>query len=561
MNAALARHLPLLDQLKDYDATTARSDAAAGLTTAIMLVPQAMAYAMLAGLEPIVGLYASTVPLVVYGLMGTSRQLAVGPAAMVSLLVASGLSAVAGASVTEMLGLAALLAVMVGVMQWGMGIARLGFLAKFLSQPVIAGFASAAAIIIGTSQLTHVLGLQLPRGTHFLHTLVLAAKGLPDVNLATLGVAVVTMGLLVGLKRWAPKVPRFMLVVAGGAIAAKVLGLQALGVAIIGDVPGQLPALAVPPLDWSKLQALFPAAITIALVSFVESISVARSFARKNRYEIDPNQELKALGLANIAAGLVQAYPITGGLSRTAVNAQAGAKTGVAGLVTAAAIVITLLFLTPLFYYLPKAVLASIILTAVVGLFAVDEAKYLWKVSRPDLAAMAITFVATLVLGIQLGIVAGVGASLMWFIYKTSQPHVAVLGELPDSRVYRNVERYPEAQTRSGVVALRIDAPLYFANTGFLKDTLTDALSEDTRHLVIDFKGIGSVDAQALSTFEEIIEELERRNTVLWLAGVRGPVRDALTAAHLTERIGVGHMVERVFEAVDQTGQDLKAAS
>ncbi len=552
--SSLARRLPLLGQLKESSSADLRSDVLAGLTTAIMLIPQAMAYAMLAGLDPIIGLYASTIPLAIYALLGTSRQLAVGPVAMVSLLVASGVGAIAGDDLALFTALAALLALMVGLMQWGMGVARLGFLVKFLSHPVIAGFTSAAALIIGFSQLKHLMGVDIARSHHVHEILLAAVEQVGNVNPLTLGISVASIVLLMALKKFAPRFPRFLLVVVGGALAVWGFGLDAQGVAIVGEVPGGLPMPSVPTLELSQIQDLLPIAITIALVSFMESISVAKNFARQNRYDVDADQELKALGLANVGGAFLGGYPVTGGFSRTAVNAQAGAKTGLAGLVSAGVVVLTLLFLTPLFYYLPKGVLAAIIMTAVFGLVDFKEAKHLWAISKSDLALMGITFLATLTLGIEQGILLGVAASLVFFIWKTSRPHVAVLGRLPGSTVYRNVDRYDDAVTTPGVTALRVDAPLYFANTAFLKDTVMAAMERcesETCHLVVDCKGIGSVDAQALSTIEEIVDELQHKGVVLWLAGVRGPVRDALKSAHLVETIGRQHFVERVHEAVD----------
>ena len=541
--------LPIVAQLRAASSDDLRSDAFAGLTTAIMLIPQSMAYAMLAGLEPIIGLYASTIPVAIYALFGSSRQLAVGPVAMVSLLVAAGVGPLAGDDPAVYATLAAGLMLLVGLLQWGMGMARLGFLVKFLSHPVIAGFTSAAALIIGFSQLKHILGVSIPR-SHHVHTILLNAfQQLDSVHGATLTIALVSAALLIGLKRFAPRFPRFLLVVASGAIAVWGLGLD--GVAVVGDVPRGLPGVKLPALSMEEILGLLPIGITIALVSFMESISVAKNFARANRYEVDSNQELNALGLANVVGAFFQGYPVTGGFSRTAVNAQAGARTPLAGLLTAGVVVLTLLFLTPAFYHLPKAVLATIIMTAVFGLVNVSEAKHLWAVSRPDFALMALTFVATLSLGIEQGIGVGVAASLLWFVWRTSRPHVAILGRLPGTDIYRNVERYPEAARHEHLVALRIDAPLYFANTAFLRDTLREVTSADVQDVIIDCKGIGSVDAQALSTFEEILEDFERRGVTLWLAGVRGPVRDALDAAHLTDRIGKDHFVERVCEAVD----------
>jgi len=543
---------PLLQQLHGYDRGTVRSDLIAGLTTAIMLVPQGMAYAMLAGLDPIVGLYASTVPLFVYALLGTSRQLAVGPVAMDSLLVASAIGPLAAGDPALAISLAALLALMVGVLQLGMGFARMGFLVKFLSHPVIAGFTSAAALIIGLSQLGQILGIPIERSPYIHQVLLQASQHITETNLATLGIASASIGLLIGLKRYAPRVPRFLVVVVLGTLSVRLFGLDHAGVAIVGEVPGGLPFPTLDFIDPSRIGELIAIAITIALVGFMESIAAAKNFARVNHYEVDADQELIALGAANALGSAFGAYPVTGGFSRTAVNAQAGAKTGIASLFTAGTIVLTLLFLTPLFHDLPKAVLAAIIMTAVFGLIAFDEVGHLWKVSRPDLGSMAITFFATLSLGIQQGIVIGVLASVAWFVWKTSRPHVARLGRVPGTNLYRNLERYPEAAIPEGIDAIRIDAPLWFANTAFLKATVLDTVDENTRDLVIDCKAIGSVDAQALSTIEEIVHTLEERDIRIWLAGVRGPVRDALDAADLMERIGSEHVVERVHEAVDQ---------
>lgn len=556
MSTFLRRHLPILSQLQGYEGRQIKGDVLAGLTTAVMLIPQAMAYAMLAGLDPIIGLYASTLPLAIYSLLGTSRQLAVGPVAMVSLLVASGVGAVAGADQPgQWAALAALLMLMVGLMQWGMGLLRVGFLVKFLSHPVIAGFTSAAAIIIGMSQLGQVMGVKLAQ-SHYVHeTLIEAVRRLGEINPLTLGISVATMVVLTVLKRLSPAFPRFLLVVVLGTVAVWGLGLHEQGVAIVGAVPQGLPSPELPPLRWEAFTALLPSAVTIALVGFMESISVAKAFARQHGDEVDADQELKALGLANVAGAFFQAYPVTGGFSRTAVNAQAGARSGLAGLVTSAAVAITLLFLTPLFHFLPKGVLAAIILTAVIGLIEVKEARHLWHVSRPDLALMALTFVATLGLGIEQGILAGVAASVLWFVWSMSKPHVAVLGRLPGTEIYRNVHRYKEARCTPGVLALRIDAPLFFANTAFLKRTLIDLegqLDQPLRNLVIDAKVIASVDAQGVTVLGEMLDEYGRRGVQVWLSGVRGPVRDVLGHAGLLDRIGPEHVVERVYDAIRQ---------
>ena len=552
---SLARLIPLLDQLRGYDGATFRSDLAAGLTTAVMLVPQGMAYAMLAGLDPIVGLYASTLPLILYAVFGTSRQLAVGPVAMVSLLVASGVGALVGpGDPVAFAAMAALLALMVGLLQLGMGLVRLGFLVKFLSHPVIAGFTSAAAIVIGLSQLKHLMGVNLG-GAERPHEIVLEAlRRAGEANPVAVGISVASIALLALLKRVAPRFPRFLLVVAGGTLAAWGLGLEEHGLRIVGAVPSGLPRPSLPALSWEGLTGLLPVAVTIALVGFMESISVAKGFARQNGYEVDPDTELRALGLANLGGAFLSGYPVTGGFSRTAVNAQAGARTGVASIVTGLAVVLTLLFLTPLFHFLPNAVLAAIIASAVIGLVDLAEARHLWKVSRPDLAMMGLTFAATLAIGIEEGILVGVAASLLLFVWRMSKPHVAVLGRLPGTTVYRNVARHPDAATTPGVLAVRVDAPLFFANSLFLRTMLRDleeAMQQPLRQLVLDAKGIGSVDSSGEAVLAELVEDCQARGVSVWVAGLRGPVKDTLKASGLLAPIGEDHLVFRVHEAID----------
>ncbi|MFW6053397.1 MAG: SulP family inorganic anion transporter, partial [Persicimonas sp.] len=392
----ITQFIPALAWLKTYDGGDFRGDLVAGLTTAVMLIPQGMAYAMLAGLPPIVGLYASTVPLVVYAIFGTSRQLAVGPVAMVSLLTAAGVGTIATGGTEAYVMYAVLLALMVGAMQLGMGLVRMGMLTNFLSHPILAGFTSAAALIIALSQLKHLLGIDLERSNHIHEILIQASSQIGNTQIAALIIGAAGIALLMGLKRYRPKWPRALIVVVLGTLAVWGLGLHEQGVAIVGDVPAGLPSFTVPEFSWDAMSTLFPMALTIALVSFMESIAVAKKIAQKNRYEVDANQELIGLGSANIAGAFFGSYPVTGGFSRTAVNDQAGAKTGMAAIITAGVIALTLVLLTPLFYYLPQAILAAIIMTAVFGLVDFREAKHLWKVEKTELALMGITFVATL---------------------------------------------------------------------------------------------------------------------------------------------------------------------
>lgn len=547
------RYLPFLGWLPSYRRENLSGDLAAGLTTAVMLIPQGMAYAMLAGVPPIYGLYASVVPLVIYALLGTSRQLAVGPVAMVSLLTLQGVSTLAEPSSEAFVGYAIGLALVVGVMQVGMGLFRLGFLVNFLSHPVISGFTSAAALIIGTSQLKQVIGVDLPKSSNIFATFGEAFSRISEWHLLTVAIALGSIALIEGLKRWKKTFPRALAVVVLGTVAVWLFGLDAQGVKIVREVPAGFPAPTMPSLDLESLKALLPTATTIALVGFMESVSVAKAFARKNRYEVEPSQELVGLGAANVAGAFFGAIPVTGGFSRTAVNAEAGAKTPLASLITAVVIAITLLVLTPLFYYLPQAVLAAIILTAVAGLVDVHEVVHLWKVKRADLAILVTTFVATLALGIEEGILVGVGVSLVAFIVRTTRPHVAVLGRLPNSEEYRNLKNYPDAVPTPGVLALRIDAQFYFGNVTFLKDTLRSlelAMDEPLRAVVLDATSINQLDSSAESALAELFAAYRERGVRFVIAGVKGPVREVMERSGLWQKLGERGHALRVHDAM-----------
>ncbi len=534
--ALLDRIVPATSWLRAYERRNLRSDVSAGVTTAVMLIPQAMAYAMLAGLPPIVGLYASTIPLVLYALFGSSRELAVGPVAMDSLLVATTLAPIAVAGSSEYVGLAVLLALMVGVIAAGLGLARAGFLVNFLSRPVVSGFTSAAALIIGLSQLQHLLGVELPRSQNVFAILNAAARAIGVFQPHTLLIGLASIVALVGLKRFAPKVPRGLAVVTAATFGVWALGLDVRGVAVVGDVPAGLPVPSLPAVDVGMVVELAPAAFVIALVAFMEAVSVAKAYASQRGYEISANQELIGLGAANVGAALVGGYPVTGGFSRTAVNAQAGARTPLAGLVTSGVVVGTLLFLTPLFYFLPKAVLAAVIMTAVFGLIDLQQVRHLWRVDRADFMLLMFTFVATLALGIQAGIALGVGASLLWFVIQTTRPHAAVLGRLPGTSAYRNVARHRGAEQFDGVLILRIDASFYFGNVSFLKELVRDTLAETpapVHTVIVDASSINRLDSSANDALGTMVKSLRDGGVRMVLAGLKGPVSDAL------ERSGV----------------------
>ncbi len=551
----LKSYIPILNWLPSYKKAYFKGDLIAGLTVGVMLIPQGMAYAMLAGLPPIYGMYASIIPLILYAIFGTSRQLAVGPVAMVSLLVAAGVGAIAAQGTEQYIVLAILLALMVGLIQLLMGVFKLGFLVNFLSHPVISGFTSAAALIIGFSQLKHLLGFDIPRSNHIHEIIGNAITNISVTNIPTLLIGVFAIAMILIVKKIKFPVPGPLLAVVFGVLVVWGFGLYENGVKIVGDVPQGLPAFSFPGFDFENMKALLPIALTISFIGFMESIAVAKAIQKKhNNYKVEPNQELIGLGIANIGGALFQAFPTTGGFSRTAVNDQNGAKTGLASIISAALIVLTLLFLTPLFYYLPKAILASVIMVAVVGLIDIREAKYLWKSDRSDFWMLAATFIGTLVLGIEEGILIGVVLSMGVLIYRTTTPHIAILGKIPGKPDYRNIKRFDDLEQREEVLIVRFDARLYFANVNFFKDSIereTQKRGDVLKLVVLDADSINHIDSSGLHGLQELIASLKSQNIQFYIAGLKGPVRDIIYRSGLSSAIGEDRIFFRIQHAID----------
>ena len=523
--------LPSYPWLKTYSKPDFFKDLSAGLIVAVMLVPQGMAYAMLAGLPPVIGLYASTIPILIYALLGSSRQLAVGPVAIVSLMTLTGVSVLAEPGSSEFIILAAVLALMVGVMQLLLGVLRVGFVVNFLSHAVISGFTSAAAIIIGLSQLKHLLGVNTPRTHNVFELLWETGKQLGEVNPITLLIGVGSIIALLLLKRLGRYFPAPLVVVVASTAVVYFLNLPERGVNIVGDVPPGLPGFSLPAFDMGVLQGLLGVALAVTFVSFMESIAVAQAIANREGYRVDANQELVGLGLANVAAGVFAGYPVTGGFSRTAVNYQAGARSPIASFITAVLIIITLVFFTQLFYYLPQAVLAAIIMVAVYKLINVQEAVHLFKLKPIDGWTLVITFVATLSLGIEIGIAIGAAFSLLVFIWRSAYPHTATVGYLPDEGVFRNLERYSNAQTFQNTIIIRPDASLYFANSAFLENYLVSAVEPSTKWVILDFSGVNDIDGVAIETLEKLMHAWHEAGREVYIAAMKGPVRDLVTKA------------------------------
>lgn len=552
----LKNYLPILDWTKNYSNKHLKGDISAGLTVGVMLIPQGMAYAMIAGLPPIYGLYASTIPLIIYAIFGTSRQLAVGPVAMVSLLTAAGIGAIAEGGTETYLALAILLAFLVGGIQFLLGAFRLGFLVNFLSHPVISGFTSAAALIIGLSQLKHLLGIDLARSHHVHEIIIQAAENIGSIHWITLGIGLGGIVLILIAKRINKSIPGPLLAVVFGILLVFGFGLTSTGVKIVGSVPDGLPSFAFPDINFNNIELLLPTALAISLVSFMESIAVAKAIQAKHKdYKVSPNQELIGLGLANLGGSLFQSYPVTGGFSRTAVNDQAGAKTGLAAIISAVLIILTLLFLTPLFYYLPKAILASVIMVAVFGLIDYKEALHLWKSNRSDFWILMVTFIATLALGIEQGIGIGVILSLAMIIYRTSKPHIAELGNVPGTIFYRNKNRFDNVSIQNDILIVRIDAQMYFANSNYIRESIEALLQnrgKGIKAVIINSDSINNLDSSAIHTLDDMITDFKNQGIQVMFTGVKGPVRDAMVKADMIDKVGKENFFMSVQSAVDR---------
>ena len=536
----LQKIIPSLEWLQNYKREDLKGDLTAGLIVAIMLVPQGMAYAMLAGLPPVIGLYASTLPLIIYALFGSSRQLAVGPVAMMSLLVFAGVSPLAPPGSEKYVSLVLLLSLMVGVIQFALGLFRAGFIVNFFSHAVISGFTSAAAILILLSQLHHLFGIASPGGHSAMTVLTGVVQRMGGIHPTTLGIGLASIILLVIFKRKIPNFPAPIVVVVASTLVVYFFGLDQSGVKIVGHVPKGLPSFSIPEWSVESLEVLFPAALTILFIGFMESISIAEWVAAREKYKIDSNRELVGLGLANVTASFFSAYPVTGGFSRTAVNYQAGAKTGLASFITAAIILLTLLFFTSFFYHLPHAVLAAIVAVAVAGLIDVKGARHLLNLKKMDGWTVILTFVATLVLGSEKGIMMGVAFSLFVFIWRSSHPHTAELGYLEGEDVFRNIGRFPKAKTYPEALILRVDASLYFANMAFLEDFLRRRIVEkpDVKWVIMELSGVNDIDAVAVDRLSDIMDNYGERGIQFVFAGMKGPVRDLVSKAGWQEKYG-----------------------
>ena len=550
----LVRYLPILTWARSYDRAILTSDLLAAVIVTIMLIPQSLAYALLAGLPPVVGLYASILPLVAYAIFGTSRTLAVGPVAVVSLMTASAAGAVAAQGTEQYLQAAITLAMLSGVMLAVLGLLRMGFLANLLSHPVISGFITASGILIATSQVKHILGISAGGDTWPAMLSSLAAS-IANTNLATLAVGLPAIAFLFWVRRGAkPALERLglrtrtadmaakagpVLAVAASILAVLGFGLADKGVNLVGTVPQGLPPFAVPSLDPGLIAQLWVPALLISVIGFVESVSVAQTLAAKRRQRIAPDQELIGLGASNIASAFSGGYPVTGGFARSVVNFDAGAKTPAAGAYTAVGIALAGLFLTPLLVNLPVAVLAATIIVAVLSLVDLKTPGQLWRYSRSDFAAHAATIGITLLAGVEMGVIAGVAVGLLLYLWRASRPHAAVVGRVPETEHFRNVERH-RVFTAPHVLSIRIDESLTYLNARWLEEYVLEQVADRPalRHVILMCSAVNEIDASGLESLEAINHRLTDADIRLHLSEVKGPVMDRLERTHFLEELG-----------------------
>ncbi len=553
--AMLRNFFPILQWLPGYEKKHLSGDIAAGITVGIMLIPQGMAYALIAGLPPVYGLYAALAPNLVYAILGSSRKLAVGPVALDSLILASGLAVMQLTSVEAYIGMALFMALLVGILQLTMGFLKMGFLANFLSRPVVSGFTSAAALVIAISQLKYLLGLNF-EATGTLSTVKTLWENISTTNFLELSIGGVAILIILLLKRIHKKLPAAMVVVILGIIGVYFFSNQNTDVALIGHIPKGLPAFTLHTFHATQWGMAFPTALVLAFVAFAEAMTMAKAVEEKsNEYHTDANQELRALGLANIIGSFFQSYPANAGFSRTAVNVGEGAKTGLASLISAIVVGLTLLFLTPYFRFLPNAILGAIILVAVFGLVDLKYPKVLYQRRKDEFTLLVLTFFATLLIGISEGIIFGILFSLLLLVYRTSKPHIAVLGRIQGTDYFKNVNRFSDdIETVKDILVLRFDGQLYFANIDYFKRELNKNINtkgDALRHIIVNAEAINYMDSTAVSKLKQIVEDLREQGIALYISGAIGPIRDILHQSGLADLVGRDNFFVRTVEAFE----------
>ena len=539
----MKKYIPILQWISKYNSSLLKKDAIAGITVGVVLIPQGIAYALIAGLPPIYGLYTALIPQLVYAILGTSPRVAVGPVAMDSLLVAAGIASLSVVGTENIVAIAILLAFTVGVIQVLLGVLKLGFIVNFLSRPVISGFTSAAAIIIGVNQFKNLLGIPIPRSNRIHEILIHFYQNVLDTNMQTFSIGAGAIAIIFILKKINKNIPSPLVVVILGILILKFLSNTFHEVAIIKEIPSGLPSFAVPNISYQTVMEMLPIAITIAMIGFLETVSIGKSLeTNEDIIQVKPNQELIAIGLGNVLGSFFKSYPATASFSRSAVNQDAGAKTGFAAFFSVGIVASVLLFLTPMFYYLPKAVLAAIIIVSVLKLIDYKEAMRLWNVNKIDFWMLLVTFIGTLFFGIKEGIGVGVSLSLVMVIFRTSKPHVAVLGRIPNTSFFRNINRFDDMEIHHEVLIIRFDSHLYFANTNYFRERLDDLATEKGEALkliILDCECINGLDSTGAAMWNDRIDFYATQGIKIHFTNVKGPVRDAMTKAGIIEKIGI----------------------
>lgn len=552
----MKRLFPILDWLPNYKKSMLWGDAVSGITAGILAIAQGMAYAMIAGLPPVFGLYAALTPQIIYVLMGTSRQLSIGPVAMDSLIVAAGIGTLHIVGVDQYIAAAVFLALFVGVIQVLLGTLKLGFLVNFLSKPVLNGFVSAAAIIIGFSQLKHLFRVDMMQ-TNKIHILLQeVVSNISETHFLSFGLGVFGIILIKVFQKINKKIPAILIVVSLGTLVLYLTQWQLIGIKIVGDIPNGLPEFGVPSFDKNQLLDLLPVAITLAVVGFTEAISIAKAIEEKHtEYEVDPNQELIAIGSGNIIGSFAQSYPATASFSRSAIQDQGGAKSGIASLFSAGLVLLTLLFLTPLFYYLPIPILAAIIMVSIFGLIDFKYPIKLWEKNRDESLAFFITFIITMSVGIPQGILFGVLFSLLTMIYRTSKPHIAILGKVKNTEYYKNISRFEkDVVIEKNILIFRFDAQLYFGNQNFFKKELLNQVELKGNKLeliIINAEAINYIDSSALTMLEKLCVDIKNSDVKIMISGAIGPIRDIIFNHKLIKIIGPENLAIKTSEAVN----------
>lgn len=549
----LKKTFKIVDWLPVYSPSKFRGDLAAGLTTGIMFIPQGMAYAVIAGVPPIYGLYAGVIPLLIYPLLGTSKNLSVGPVAVDMLIIAAGVSLLAEPNTTEYITLTILLTMMAGGMQLIMGSMQLGAVFNFFSRPVIAGFTLAAPLIIAFTQLNNLLGIELSNTQYIITIIEEVVFKFDQIHPDTFLWGGAAIGILALFKYFKSNIPASAIILVISIVAAWFLNASTLGIQLVGDIPTGLPPLSLPEINFNNMRELLPTALTLALVQFMVVASLGRTFAKRHNYVIDANHELVAIGASNFLGSFFQSIPVSGSFSRSAASEQANVQTPLANIITSGVIIATLLLLTPIFYHLPMPILAAIIIVSALNLIDISEFKFLFTTKKSEGFIAIFTAVCTLFIGIQEGILLGVVASMVNILYKYSRPNVAELGLIPGTRLFQNISRNSDAQRIRGVIILRVDASFSFINADFFRDYIvkkTREYNNHTRYVIIDGSTINRLDTTAIDQMKSMITTLKNWDIELYITGLKGPIRDMITKSGMREFLGDDHFFREPHEAV-----------